>query len=89
MNELRRSKQFEKNFKKRISPHKKLVLQFEERLALFISGVTDSPINDHALVGVLKGRRSFSITSDIRVIYEEINGLVIFMDIGTHNQVYK
>ncbi len=33
--------------------------------------------------------RAFSVTGDIRIVYFEINDeSVLFLDIGTHNQVY-
>jgi len=47
-------------------------------------------LNDHPLHSKLQGCRAFSITKDIRVIYQIIDdNLVRFLNIGTHNQVYK
>jgi addiction module RelE/StbE family toxin len=85
---LRRHRQFEKNFGKRIAKDARRMAQFEERLALFLSGVRGTPLNDHALTGKLVGYRAFSITSDVRVVYVETARAFVFMDIGTHNQVY-
>ena len=81
-------KSFVKSYTKRISPNKKLANQYEQKVTMFIDGVRDSPINDHHLSGSLQGRRSFSITADVRVIYIEFEDKIIFLDIGTHNQVY-
>ena len=81
-------RQFEKNFRKRIAKDPKLLAQFEERLRLFLDGVRGAPLNDHALTGQLAGFRAFSVTGDIRVIYIETATEVLFLDIGTHNQVY-
>lgn len=89
MKHVAKSRQFEKHYKKRIAPNQKLDSQFEERLALFLSGYNGHPLNDHALIGKLKGKRAFSITSDIRVIYEETADTVLLLDIGAHNQVYR
>lgn len=86
--ELRRHRQFEKNFKKRIASDHKLRAQFVERLRLFVDGERGQPLNDHALTGKLKGKRAFSVTGDIRAIYEENENEIIFLDIGTHAQVY-
>jgi len=47
------------------------------------------PLHDHALTGKLAGKRAFSIAGDIRVIYVEFDDFIVFLDIGTHNQVYK
>lgn len=89
MKPIHRYRKFEKNFRVRVRSNPKLVKQFEERFALFITGYRDTPLNDHALTGNLAGKRSFSITGDIRVIYEETDTTITFIDIGTHSQVYK
>lgn len=38
----------------------------------------------------MKGKRAFSVTGDMRIIFEEFDDyvLVIMLDIGTHAQVY-
>lgn len=89
MKALIRKKQFEKHYRKRIQPDSKLDRQFEKRLYLFLRGERAYPLNDHELTGKLTGKRAFSITPDIRVIYEETGNTIIFLDIGTHTQVYK
>ena len=86
---LRRHHRFENNFSKRITKDARLSAQFEERLALFLDGVRGVPLNDHALIGRLAGKRAFSISGDIRVVYVETAEAIIFVDIGTHNQVYQ
>jgi mRNA-degrading endonuclease YafQ of YafQ-DinJ toxin-antitoxin module len=58
---IKRSKLFEKHFKKRITPHATLLKQFEHRLGLFINDERGYPLLDHALTGALKGRRAFSV----------------------------
>lgn len=89
MKVIKRHREFEKHFLKRITPHEKLVTQFEEHLKLFVSGRVNNPLNDHPLKGKFAGKRAFSVTGDIRVVYEEISDSIIFLDIGTHNQVYR
>ena len=88
MKPIKRSRVFENHFKKRISPHVVLLKQFEHRLRLFMNGERGYPLHDHALSGKLKGRRAFSVSGDIRVIYEELEEAYVFLDIGTHSQVY-
>jgi addiction module RelE/StbE family toxin len=83
-----RHKQFDKHFRTRIAPNPKLVKQFEQRLALFIQGVRDYPLEDHALIGTMKGLRAFSVGGDLRVVYHETNQYYEFLDVGSHNQVY-
>jgi addiction module RelE/StbE family toxin len=84
--ELHRS--FIKNYTKRIAKDVKLRTQYAVRVDMFIAGLRAAPINDHALTGDLQGRRAFSVTADIRVVYIELEDKVIFLDVGTHNQVY-
>lgn len=79
---------FVKSFKTRIAKNSKLRTHYETRVAMFVDGHRATPINDHALTGGLAGRRAFSITADVRVIYIETADKIIFLDIGTHNQVY-
>lgn len=79
---------FGKHYKKRIQSQPKLVRLFTERYKLFLSGERGKPLDDHALSGSLQGRRAFSVAGDIRVVYMELEDQIIFLDIGTHNQVY-
>ena len=62
--------------------------QFERRLELWSDGGRQAPLFDHPLTGKLEGKRAFSITGDIRVIYVETDDAIVLFDIGTHAQVY-
>jgi addiction module RelE/StbE family toxin len=84
--ELHRS--FVKSYAKRIAKDAKLCTQYERRVDMFIAGLRATPINDHVLTGDLQGRRAFSVTANIRVVYIEFEDKIIFLDVGTHNQVY-
>lgn len=88
MKPIIRSRKFEKNFKSRISSNSKVKKQFQARLQLFTEGVRDYPLDDHPLVGTMKGLRAFSIAGDLRVVYRETSEHYEFLDIGSHNQVY-
>lgn len=81
-------KTFIKHYKLRIQNQPKLSLQYDTRYRLFCSGARGKPLNDHQLGGNKLGLRSFSITSNIRVIYKETSDAYVFLDVGTHNQVY-
>ncbi len=89
MKSIKRHRNFEKNFAKRIGNNQKLRQQFKIRYELFVAGVRDHPIYDHSLGGTMSGKRAFWIAGDIRVIYIETSHIIIFLDIGSHNQVYK
>lgn len=80
---------YERHFAERIENDETLVGLVENRIALFINNKSDSNLSDHALSWKMQGLRAFSITKDIRVVYEETETTFIFRDIGTHNQVYR
>jgi addiction module RelE/StbE family toxin len=79
---------FVKSYAQRIAKDEKLSKQYDKRIDMFIAGHRDVPINDHVLTGDLQGRRAFSITGDVRVVYIEFEDKIIFLDVGSHNQVY-
>jgi len=80
---------FKKVYKTRISPNKKLILQTTERITLFKTNSKNPLLKDHGLTGAKKDLRAFSITGDIRIVYLPVfENEVIFLDIGSHNQVY-
>ena len=79
---------FEKHYAKRILRDPKLSKLYDERYSLFVAGQLGYPLDDHALGGTLKGKRAFSITGDIRVVYQVTAEAIIFLDVGSHNQVY-
>jgi addiction module RelE/StbE family toxin len=83
-----RHRKFIRNFQSRITPNRKLKKQFEDRLQLFTEGVRDYPLDDHPLVGTMKGLRAFSIGGDLRVVYRETDQYYEFLDIGSYDQVY-
>jgi addiction module RelE/StbE family toxin len=82
------SKKFRKNYKKRIYPYQSKVSKFKQRLNLFIDNQNNPILRDHALKGEKNTFRSFSIAGDIRVIYYIKVDTCVFLDIGSHNQVY-
>lgn len=83
---------FHKNF---IKHYKKLSQNLKDKTQKAINKFSANPLDitlkNHKLIGGLKHLRAFSVTGDLRIIFEENNNyiLVIFLDIGTHNQVYK
>lgn len=80
---------FKAAYKKRIAYSSKLVIKTEERIKLFKENPQNPILKDHALTGREKYLRSFSITGDIRVVYQPVSkDHVLFLDIGSHNQIY-
>ena len=82
-------KRFVKNFDKRIKTNSNLLEKFNDRYELFIKDKSNLLLHNHRLTGSMKGKQSFSITGDIRVVFQESKDSVKFLDIGTHNQVYN
>ncbi len=81
--------QFEKAYKKRVAINAKLVKKTTERLALFQSDRAHPLLKDHALTGDKSHLRAFWITGDVRIVYQPVaDDHVLFLDIGSHNQVY-
>lgn len=86
---LQFASKFRKHLTRRIAGTPSLRNKFDTRLTLFLDNPRNPLLNDHTLKGDQSGRRSFSITGDIRVIYRKTDDTIILLDIGTHNQVYK
>jgi addiction module RelE/StbE family toxin len=89
MKPIRLSKYFDKSYKKRIAPIENMRSAYMARVSAFQAGKRGQPLNDHALKGKLKGKRAFSIAGNVRVVYEETDEAIIFLDVGSHNQVYN
>lgn len=78
-----------KFYVKRISAGSSLEKKFQQRIVQFIADRADPVLHDHSLVGQKSGLRAFSIAGDVRVIYYQLSEeIFVFVDIGSHNQVY-
>lgn len=78
---------FRKQFDK--LPHKTQKI-FYDKLRIFVIDPFDPILNNHKLHGELKNTRSINISGDIRAIYEELDeNRVLFLMIGSHNNLYK
>ncbi len=84
---IRYHKSFEKSFKK--LPQ---ILKNKTKKAIksFASNPRNPKLKNHALKGKMQGKRAFSVTGDVRIIFEEYENytLVLMLDVGRHNQVY-
>ncbi len=83
------NKRFRKAFRKRIERNKSVFKKFVARRKIFQIDRSNPVLRDHSLSGSMRKYRSFWITGDVRVIYEIIDNEIVFVDIGTHAQVYK
>ncbi|OGK60216.1 hypothetical protein A3I56_00105 [Candidatus Roizmanbacteria bacterium RIFCSPLOWO2_02_FULL_43_10] len=81
-------KNFIKNYRKRYGNNSKIQKQYAKRLRIFLRDSNKPLLRDHSLRGDKITLRAFSITGGIRVVYKQIGDRIIFLDVGTHNQVY-
>lgn len=80
------SKGFKKIFKKL---PKKIREQFATRIRIFLEDEYHPVLNNHRLAGEYEGCRSINITGDYRAVYQKRDmGSALFIDIGTHSQLY-
>lgn len=68
---------------------KKIQVQVEEKILLFIRNPFHPDLNNHKLVGEYKGHRSIDITGNYRALYLPISDdHAYFKIVGTHHQLY-
>jgi addiction module RelE/StbE family toxin len=61
-----------------------------EKIKLFRSNHQDTRLRNHSLTKRLEGKWAFSITSDIRIVYEWTGQTTIrLLGIGLHRDVYQ
>lgn len=85
------SKRFSKQYDK--APVK-VRSAFDRRLSIFVRDQFHPQLNNHPLIGRVKGYRSINVTGDWRGIYSvctdpEGNQVIVFEMLGTHSQLYK
>lgn len=85
------SEKFKKVYQKRVKGDVIQERAFRISLELFISDPFDSRIKTHKLSGRLSKLWSFSVRYDLRVVFyftEDQPTKAVFIDIGTHDEVY-
>ena len=89
MTEIVPTSGFRKAFKRKVRGNKNLELRFRDRVAIFQQNPFDPRLKTHRLAGQLEGLWSFSIDYDVRIVFSfaEANQ-ALFVDIGTHDEVY-
>jgi addiction module RelE/StbE family toxin len=81
------TKQFKKQYQKL---SQKTQQQCDARLSLFMSKPTSPLLRVHILHGALSGCSSINISGDIRVVFQvQDDGVILFVAIGTHEQLYS
>ncbi len=67
---------------------KKIKEKAETKEKIFRENHFHNSLKTHKLSGKLKNQWSFSVDNKYRIIFEFINGDVVFLDIGTH-KIYQ
>ena len=85
---ITRTPRFTRNYRARIrTPQlKKAVVAAIHR---FCEDAAAPELRDHELRYSMKKLRALSVTDDVRIVYLRTKKGVIFLDIGTHAQVYQ
>ena len=80
---------FVEHYKKRVLKDKSLHELYKQALTLFLKNPHSPSLDNHRLKGKMSSKRAFSVDDDCRVIYRDEKDRFLFLDIGSHNQVYK
>ncbi len=60
-----------------------------DKIEVFRNNPYDPTLRTHKLKGKLSGYRSFTVTKNIRILFEfTVEGHALFSDIGTHDEMY-
>lgn len=88
-NVAKRRLEYSQTFKKHFSKAPfKIQMAFKRRRHLFIANPLHPLLRTHKLTGAYIGCRSFNVTGDWRAVYVDRDEVVVFIDIGTHSQLY-
>lgn len=64
--------------------------EIQQRIRWFKKNPDDTRLNNHPLTKTMAGKYAFSVTDDIRIVYEWLSkNTVRFLAIGGHTRVYK
>jgi len=64
--------------------------EIDKRVKWFRKNSNDTRLDNHALTSRMEGKWAFSITSDIRIVYEWLGKKTArFLAIGSHKKAYQ
>jgi mRNA-degrading endonuclease YafQ of YafQ-DinJ toxin-antitoxin module len=87
MKEISWSKSMTRHYQQRIANDEQLTEAFWDSVETFV--VDPTLVNDHSLQNIMQGKRAFSINEEYQVVYLERDKYYLFLDVGTHEQVYR
>ena len=83
-------KGFNQQYKKLVADKEELKTLINSKIDIFRKNSDDTRLRSHALHKHLTGKCAFSITDNIRIVYECLGeNTVRFLAIGTHKEVYN
>ena len=85
---ITRTARFKKHYRTRIRSHR-LKASVVDAIQRFLEEPDAPELRNHILTGSMHGLCSFSVTDGVRIIYLPTNKGVVFLDIGSHQQVYR
>lgn len=89
MLKVQRNPGYIQNLKELIEEQSELTEEIDTRVEWFKKNPNDTRLDNHELIKMMAGRWAFSITGDIRVVYEWTGkNSVRFLAIGGHQKVY-
>lgn len=62
---------------------------FRGTLETFLEDPYHPSLRNHTLTGEYAGTRSVDVTGDVRALYREVSERIIFVELGTHEQLYQ
>lgn len=87
---IRYSSAFEKAYAERIKKKPQLKKLFWDKVAEFQENPLEPSLKTHPLTGLLEGRWAFAVAYDCRVVFHFVSDEeVVFLNVGTHDEVYK
>lgn len=83
------SSSFKRAFKRKITGNREWEKRFWQKFEVFQKNPFDASLRSHKLSGKLKELWSFSVEYDLRIsFYFAEENKVIFVEIGTHDEIY-
>lgn len=79
---------YKRSFYKLTKKNPHLRLKIKEKVSVFIQMPSHPSLSLHKLTGTPYDTWSFSVDSDIRILFSYIEDGVLFIDIGSHDDVY-
>lgn len=90
MLKIRITGKFDNNIEDLLDSEPELEVTIKQRIKLFRRNPQDTRLDNHLLTGRLKDKWAFSITEDIRIVYEWLGKTTArFLAIGPHIRVYQ